>query len=402
MEKVNYNQESYFREVSISNLIGKDESLVDTVIFPEDHITSVDYLNDLQEPGPRISLLIVDHENVIGEYKADGFSIIKFTLIYEGTQISLDFVISDIEEIEKQNKKIIYKIIGDSIIYTQFNSHIWYTSKAAKLSATHIIEELLKQATIPVIPPDKGFLHSSSFFDHIAPVNSTINENIDYLLSRATTNASGLYFLPYDIRHNSFKLLSINNAFQTQKENTKTWNKILIPSDTKMGDLEEMARNMQYNNYIQGISNFKAASRVNVINFDRKTRTWKTDPYPYKKIMSYFPGPDQKSKLTPPIIKDIPKSFSHKTRFQEEFSSIHYPQLGNRINKLFRHLSVLQFDCTGFIKREVGEIFFVTAPPQSKEFEKYAGYWIISRIVSKFSLNEFTQNISLIRPWIGT
>lgn len=413
MQEVRFNGEKYTSDIKISRLDGS--TFTEQVVLFEDNISKVGIINDLYEPLLRFELYFKDPQgDLIPRYPIDGFSYINYELVFyetKGTgqsgksstkssskpvQLSHNFIINNVEIVSKTNEEVMFKITAVSEYVPVWLSHIWYSNNNKDQSTTKTIEDILAQSKLP-FNKDSKLVHSTNQGPYITTVNDTISNNIETLLRYSNEDLNGLYYLIYSMIDNYLKILHVNQVFNSGE--IPGFNGIKIPTKFGFSTLESIATEETINNYLRGINMYNYASKVTLNNFDYLQREWTKDEYEFNRIKNFLPKSKSIAK-TEYTFQDVPDKLreSPNYKFQYEMQPIKYFFLSDRISELYRFADVLEFNCAGYIGRDVGQLFSVSLDNAKQAlYQRLIGTWMISRITHVFTKGSYRQDISLVR-----
>jgi hypothetical protein len=98
-----------------------------------------------------------------------------------------------------------------------------------------------------------------------------------------------------------------------------------------------------------------------------------------------------------PNLASVPDSFKRMSKYNTERLTHTDYEVGKMVDEYARLSNVVQFDCEGYIARDIGDKFYLEAAKDTKEYYKYHGMYIISRIYHNISKGSYMNNLSLIR-----
>ena len=358
-----------------------------------DTINSVTICNDIYETLPSVELVMSDStEGFISKTAANGLDAILVNLSFEGNTLFHIFIIYDITEIDSSNAEKTYKIDGVSYLNSPMNNYIPFSGGDKDKSYSVLVEEYFNNSNFNLIKTDP-FTHSDRMGLHITPVNRSFRDCINDMLMKAGSYNTGMYYCPYNLNKNSFELISIRSQFMNSN-NLHIYNTQLVPTDKKMGEVEEITKNTQMNNY----SKYFYFSDYVMNNYNPELRKWKKDPFNYSKYMNFFSTNFHEKHLKQSCnLNQVPPSNKFLATYKKEKASHEYQEVGEMLDEYTRLSNVVQFDCVGFIPRSVGDLFYLDVAKDTREYYKYHGMYIISKIYHVISKGKYSQNISLMR-----
>jgi len=404
-KKVTYNKETFLQEIllyRIKDSFEESDQPRDNLILFNDNIRSFKYWNDFFTGVPKAEILFEDINNQeIAKIRCDGYSFVRLSLQYqlkknkktETVTIAHDFILSNVTTVNKKADSTVYKLTCISFYNTYRDGNIIYSSKNVK-SSTQIVEEMLEAGKYPYDQlPD--LTQSNKMLKYIAPVNAGLGDCIDEILSYTSTVGSGLYYVIHNISKNKAQLVCVNDVY-SQKRIGST-NYVMIPTKDDFADFERSLMDLDSNNYIPGEEVYNLTKPMTFNNFNYLERSWSKDKYNYnnyKDINCKLSG--KGSDLYQKIYKDVPKIVTNTMKFSSNFEPLRYKELRSRMNKLTFFSDVVQFKCTGNIKREVGELIAITCSNENLG-NRYGGVWFIVRIYHKFEGGSYYNEIIAVR-----
>lgn len=369
-----------------------------------DNISKIEISNDISTDLPMITVEYTDLKvNNIPNFIADG-ELKLFVLIFnpiDKSMIKEWFVVDDIQIISKSISECSYRIYGKSILEPKFLSHARYSTwtnddESSKKKITTIIREILSSIDIPIIPVKKDLLSNDcdNSLAYCAPVNATIREIVDYLLSLTTSFDSGLYFVLYDFIEHQCRLISTKALFSEDNlKKIKNYNIFTLASEAGHSiqylDLSEA----QFNNYLKATTNYFLSSKVDINNFDYTKRAWQKNVMTYESLLRNTPSSNNKKfqKILPDL-NDLDKYGRHNVELRGMSGSVKT----KKVNSIFKLSEDFQFSTFGDLRRQPTDIVFVQSYDANFNL-RYGGYWTIGRIYHLFERGLYESHITLIR-----
>jgi hypothetical protein len=404
-KKIFYNKEPFQQELLVFRVNDKYEMSdqpKDNLILFNDNIRSFKFWNDLFTGVPRTEILFEDVNNQeIAKIRCDGYSFIRISLQYKykikkkekNIVMVHDFIISSVEVVNKKADSVVYKLHGISYFDAFRKANIVYSSKYVK-STTTIVEEMLKAGNYPY-DEFSNLTYSNKIIKYIAPVNAGLGDCIDEILSYTSTPGTGIYYVMHHMIKNQAQIVCIRDVFNEGRIGEVNY--VLIPSKDDFADFERSLMDIDSKNYIPGNEVYDLIKPMSFNNFDYLTRSWSKDSYDferYKDINYELTG--EGSNLFQKIYKKIPKILTKKVKFSSDFEPLKYKELRSRMNKLTFFSDVVQFKCTGHIKREIGELIALSSG-NTQLGQRYGGLWLIVRIYHKFEGGNYYNEIIAVR-----
>lgn len=398
-KKLQYNKEDYTQQLFLFRFDPKkSDEIKDTLVLFNDAIKSFKVYNDLLFGLPKIEVLFEDVGNQeIPKFKADGHTLIGLEMEYAipatGEKINLHhtFSLQNIELIDKKTESTVYKLLGNSFFETYMNAQILYSSKTKK-EASKIVPEILKAGNYP-FEPDKEMTDSKNKLFYITPVNATLKESIDNILSYTVDPTAGIFYVMHHLLKNKAKIVNIKDVFEQGIYGK--FNGIIIPTKDSFSNLESSLMDLEGDQVIGGNDFFEKTKNVTLNNFDYLNRKWSQDKYDFNRLSKTLP--QMKPELFNKIYKSLPDFYSNKNiQYRNEFQPIQYSKLRDKIHQLNMYSDVIQFKTIGNITREIGELILIeSADPLINN--RFGGAWFIERIYHNFSGGTYMNEIVAVR-----
>jgi len=401
MEEVYYNDTKHIAEIALGQLNDKGKyDNVKTLFL--DNVSNYTIISDLVEPMLKVELFIKENDyQLISSYPIDGRSTLKVFVksLDESSNQNMtfdhSFIIDDIVPVDFTNDGIFFKITGTSELYPVWMKHQCYSTGKTEKCTTDIIEEIIKKTKIKV-SKDKFFESSLAKTKWITPVNVPIRDSINELLQLSVNPYTGMYFLGWDFLKNQFNFISVFDRLRNGEIETYNVNK--IPTKYGFTDKEVMTKNLTSNNLLSGVSTLEYGSKYIMNNYSYTGRRWDKNEYEHKRMNKIFDkhyrDGNQKSGF-----KDVPDVYKQTSPMEVEMGNNQFAEFGKRMQELFRFMDVVQFDTQGYMKRNVGDMFFITSDGDNPIVNRYKGTWLITRIYHDFSKNKYNHNLSLARVY---
>lgn len=398
---VQYNRETYDVTIEIARINLKDTTKIVTesvYTLVNDNISKISIINDLNTCYPYLELEYNDISSLsVTNYPCDGYTLININISHNSEDKSFNikhtFVVDDISIASNSLQQIYYKITGSSITSINLKSKIDYSTNKKILSATKICKDLLTIVGYPIEPVNEP--DSTNKLQYITPVNYSVLDNLNYLLHYASNDATGIYYLIYNLIKQQGKVVSINQLFTNSNlTNLFNYNNFIIPSKSGINDQYTTIYDVKYNNFIKGSNTYDIAGKVTFNNFDYINRRWSQDVYNFNRINSSLPKlPNNYGYRS--VYKNKPNIVGGN-RFNTEQSNISFPELFKKLDKLYKYYSDIQFNCFGNISRDIGQVIQVNAYDKMVN-SKYGGFYMIARIYHTFIKDNYTCNVTAMR-----
>lgn len=398
---VQYNRESYDVDINIARIDTKDTTkIVDSTVYTlyTDHISKITIINDLDTCYPSIEIEYNDIGSLsVTNYPSDGYTLMNFrmTLTSNDHIINLQhsFIIDDISIMSNNIQNIYFKITASSLSSVNLKSKIDYSTNNKLVSATKICKDILNQCKYPldtVIDID-----SVNKLEYITPVNYTVLKNIEYLMHYGSGDVTGIYYLIYNMIKQKGRVVSINQLFnQESLNNVQNYNKFIMPSKGGIHDQYTTMYDIKYNNFMKGSNTYEVAAKSTFNEFDYIKRKWSQNIFNFNRIDSSLPKlPNTYN--TRSVYKDKPVIVGGN-RFNSEHSTVSYPELFKKLDKLYKYYSDIQFNCFGNLNRDIGQIVQIDAF-NNVVSNRYGGFYMIARIYHTFVRDNYTCNITALR-----
>ena len=398
IEKIQYNKEEYTQMISLMRLNPeKSDKQKDYLTLLNDNIRSFKFYNDLLTGTPKIAVLFEDVGNQeIPKYKPDGYAFIILQIVdtiadtKEEITMSLSFTLQSIKIVNQKTESTVYELTGNSFYESYLNAQMLYSSKGVK-STTKIVEEMLKNGKYP-FEPDKKLTHATSKTFYISPVNSTLGDCIDNILSYTVSQETGLYYVMHHMLSDKAKIISLKDVYKQLK--IGTYNYVLIPTKESFAPLEISLMDLDSQQFVGGNDFYDLTNNMTLNNFDYLNRQWSTDKYTFKRVDEI--SPNFKKQGYEKIYKEIPKLMSNKIRKTQEVMPIQYSKLREQVHKLSTFSDTIQFKTMGNLKRDVGELILIDCENDNLKNRFYC-FWLIQRIYHKFEGGQYTNEIIAVR-----
>jgi len=401
---IQLNDDKYFREIVIGRM--KDDTtntVFDKLVVPDDSVHNMTLTTDVAEPYPTLTITVADPDGgkSVPKYQPDGYSVIQLTFSYYDTSSNKPytmqhrFVITNCEIVSRTNEEAIFLLTAVTFYYPILNARVAYADQN-DTSCTRHIQSLLKTVGLPVAAP-AGFNHSSRKMPFTSTANDTVMANVNFLLKHSNTADTGIYWLCFNMLDNQYSVVSLKDLF---KSKPLYFNATTVGTKHGFSSMEALSDAERTNNYIGGVEMYDFASQTTVHNFDYATRTWNPNVYPTKRIRQFFPrSPDLQDRIVDHLVVNVPSSYTRKgAKFEIQRANTTEQMLGDRVDKVLRYGDVLQLDVRGFIARDVGQLFVVSASrDDDANFKKFSGVYAITRVYSTWTRGIYNQNLSLVR-----
>ncbi len=411
MKTIQFNNEKYDVEVKLSRLSDEGE-FVNDVELVMDNVSELQIVNDLTQPLLRAILFLKDPtSHVSPKYALDGRSFLNIKIYYKTNQknknkrqdllkFEHNFIINDIQIVEKNPDSGIYRYLAVSELVIPWLNKVYYSTYETETQATKIIKDIFQNSALKerfkyYNSSNKEFIHTPVKFNYITPVNYSLQECIFPLLVSSHNSETGIYSIAYNMLNDELRLLSITDEFKNNV--IKVFNGIKLPSKFAFSETEAMPKNEAMFNFIRSINTYDRTSTTTLNNFDHINRKWSKDIYDQKRLNNFLPktGKDVEGDFVS-IFKSPSERYKSVLFNSEEVSNISF-NVKQRIEEFYKFAQILQFTYTGFLERDVGDLFKVQAHKKDTYNNRESGTWMITRIHHVFSNDLYEQNITLIR-----
>lgn len=405
MSQILYNGTSYTIELKLKTKI-KNKNLIfnkDTGYYEynlcNDNLIRMDMINDLFIPAPTITLEYRDLGNVsVANFAVDSSTRIEyyFKNNVRGTVIKHDFIVDDIELMNKEMRQSTYLITGKSELYLILNSFVKYSTCAKSdtnslKECTKIIKEILIKSKYPFFEDEDSNMDTDQKIFYIAPNNTKILDNIEHLIQLSISPTNGIFYLIYDMNKAKGKLLSLNKLYQNIDNKIASYNNFYIPSEFGTADNEfTVVYDPVFNSLIKGTGQILQSSTIKLNNFNYLDRSWNKDVYDYKRIMKMLPkiNKEDYTKITP--------EYGNQDQYTMQKGTTSYNEVFNKANSLCKFTEDLQFNTFGIMDRSVGQLAIVdTNDPTVKQ--RFSGVWMIARMIQTYDRTNYLCNVTLVR-----
>jgi len=412
MEQVQFNQENYNIEIKLSR-INDDGDFVNDVALLQDNISEFQIVNDLSHPLLRCMLFLKDPgSHVSPKYAMDGRTFLNVKIYYTTNQKSKDpkskellqfehnFIVNDVQIVDKTADEGIYRFLGVSEMVVSWLNKTYYSTHNQPHQITKIIGNIFQNSALnkkfKYYASKNDFIHSTHSSTFITPVNHSLQDCIFPLLIASHNVNTGIYILPYNMLMDKLLLMSVSDEFKNNI--IPDGNGIQLPSKLQFAEMESMPKDEKMFNFIRSINQYERVSQSTLNNFDYINRKWSKDIFSTQKLNKILPNTNDK--LAHGNFKSLFKPNSDRfieTKFNyEEVSNFPFI-LNTKMEEYFKFAQIMQFSTTGFLKRDVGQLFQTEAHPGDTYDNRESGTWMISRVHHIFSKESYDQNISLIR-----
>jgi len=412
MKQVQFNQENYDIEIKLSR-INDDGDFIHDVEILQDNISEFQMVNDLTSPLLRCMLVIKDPSSHLSpKYNMDGRTFLNVKIYYTTNQKSVNpkskellklehnFIVNDIQIIDKSPDEGTYRLLGISEMVVQWLNKAYYSTHTNKIQVTKLISDIFKNSGLKdkfnYHISNNSFIHTPVRASFITPVNHSLQDCIFPLLILSHNPDTGIYVLSYNMLKDKLQLISVSDEFKTN--NIPDGNGIQLPSKYKFSEMEGMPKNEKMFNFIRSINQYERVSETTINNFDYINRSWSKDVYNTQRLKKILPKTNDK--LANGKYESLFKTNSNrfiKTNFNYEEVSNYPFTMNTKMEEYFKFAQIKQFSTTGFLKRDVGQLFHLQAHPADTYDNRDSGTWMISRIHHIFSKESYDQNLSLIR-----
>lgn len=369
----------------------------------QDYVNQWTLMNDFIDPIPRIEIVYNDMGNFqIAKFYNDAYTLLYLNMLSpELTQIEHYFIVDSIEILDRSIQKTTYKIKARSMSSICLDSNTTYSSKIEK-SITQIIEDMMQQTHYPY-KKDPNKIHSDKKLFYISPTSMSLKDQMEWLLRYAASSTTGPYYLIYNLKTNKGDLMSFKNVFQVEMKD--------IPSDYNMVMVSEVGANPASVCGLNQIrssqildSNFynSSSAKLTLNNFNYNDRKWSKDIYEYKRTLKYLPNaPKEDFVKFKHYMKTMNKYSSIRMKsYDEEYTTLSQGKVHDRIDQIFNYTDMIQFSCTGYLKRDVGEIINISGG-LDKDIYRYNGMWMITRVYHKFTRSQYVTDITVVRHYMS-
>lgn len=429
LQETQFNGDAYLMRMFFGRVLSDGKSLdpSKTLYVNEDNIASITFNDDIMQPLPRFKMMIKDPRGEkLMDFPPDGKTIFFFLLKHftvnkqdngspagptTSETVTHAFIVDEIDVSDMTNDEVYTRVSGVSIHMPLWRSSLSYSwagsGGGVSKSATKIVEEIMQQAELPIVPAQPN-THSSHKAIFISPVNSRVGENVSYLLEHGCTDSDGVYFMPFDWSYEwpqgskfgsmtgKFELLSMRNIAQ---QDPLPFNAIKIPTYQGYFDVSGLARNIESNSHITASRLMDFNSNVNLSDFSHIQREWTTDKYDADRLARFFSPMKFEDSLEPQIGRQLQMFSTKKAKMSYEKQPKIECFMGGRMREFSRLAGDLRFTSTGFIKRAPGQLFKVFVDnPITALYKKLTGVYVISRISHHFKKGIFEQEFDLVRP----
>lgn len=397
-----YNKELYFQEIMIMRLKSDYENSNhnrDTLILFNDNIRSFKVFNDLFSAIPQMEIIFEDVNNQeLHKLKPDGYTSVRLSLQYKNdgdtTTIIHDFLLDDISVINKKADSTVYELSCVSIWESYRMLNVKYSSKKTK-DSIKVVHEILNAADYPVNKKNfKNVTPSGDKIHYIAPMNATLGDCVDEILSYTCNAKTGIYYIWHNLKNDNAEILSVNDTFTNLK--IGKYNYLNIPTKDDFEDLNRSVMDLESMNVLKGAENYKVTMPLIFNNFSLKDRKWSKDTYSFRRLKEVNYKLPNADGLFDKIFKHIPKVVYKSDTIHLSYEPLTRGKLRDKIHDLTMYSDVIQFKCTGHLDREIGELMLLTSgnPAMSRRF---GGLWLIVRIYHKFEGEQYYNEIIAVR-----
>jgi hypothetical protein len=405
--QVTYNKESYDVSIDVARFDpDKPDQLVEASKYTlvQDYLSKITLMNDLAENYPYLEIEYIDKgHNLWNKYVDDGYTSLLFRMkLYreegqEGVELQHSFIVSSISLISSTTNEAVYRIKCTSLLYNILRSHVEYSTGGKMKAATLVAKEILKKTQYP-ITIKKGDAESprETCLPYISPSNFTVLQNVKYLIEKAVTPSSGLFYLIYDCPSREGKMLNINDVFRKFPDNVDNRNVFSVPMKYTESVSYMNIVDIKMDNHI-GASIYNLLGSTVLNNFDYMHRKWSRDVFDYGRMMRIMPSVDvSKYPEFRHIHKKNPSPVTLGNKYASEETSVSYDEVFSKIDALYKYSNVISFNQWGYIGRDIGQMVALYSHDVVAN-AKYAGPWMITRIYHTFTRDTYENNITAVR-----